>query len=255
MVHVLVVEDEKRTADMLKELIENQSDYLVVNVCDSIDSTVAYLRKNQQKLDLIFLDIQLADGESFEIFGEVEVTIPVIFCTAYDEHLLKAFQHNGINYLLKPIREQDIDEALSKFERLRSSFSKSPGQTSIQVQELIQDRKPLQKTFLARYRDKMIPVSVNDIGFILLKDEVVYLYTFDGERFPVFKKMEEIAQALDSNQFFRINRQMMVNREAIREIEPYFNRKVVVFLTFELPEKAIVSRLKVSPFMKWIEGS
>lgn len=112
----------------------------------------------------------------------------------------------------------------------------------------------LQRTFLVRFREKMIPVAVDQIAFVMLQDEVVYLFNFNGDKYPVFKKMEEMEQALDSQQYFRINRQMMVNREAIREIEPYFNRKVVISLPFQLPDKVIVSRLKVTPFIDWVEG-
>jgi len=254
MFHVLIVEDERKTAEMLKELVESHPDYLVVHSCDSIKATTAYLHKNQQKLDLMFMDIQLADGESFEIFEEIEVSIPVIFCTAYDEHVLKVFKHNGIEYLLKPIRRQDVARALATFERLRSALTKDLPAMNARLKSAITKESAHQKTFLVHYREKMIPVSVNDVAFVILRSEVVYLFNFKGEKFPVIKKMEEMELALDETQFFRINRQMMVNRDAIREIEPYFNRKLVVSLHFELPEKAIVSRLKVTPFIEWVEG-
>ncbi|MEM6346236.1 MAG: LytTR family DNA-binding domain-containing protein [Bacteroidota bacterium] len=255
MVNVLLVEDEKKTADMLKELIENQSDYLVVHHCDSIESTVEYLQKNQEKLDLLFFDIQLADGQSFEIFQEIEVEVPVIFCTAYDEYVLKAFKNNGIEYLLKPIREKELVEALQKFERLRSALGKDKASINAKVQSVISESRRQQKSFLVRYRDKMIPVTVEDIAFVMLQDEIVYLYNFKGEKFPLFKKMEEMEKALDPEQFFRINRQMMLNRAAIREIAPYFNRKVIIKLPFILSQNVIVSRLKVTPFMNWVEGT
>ncbi len=255
MVHVLLVEDEKKTADMLKELIENQSDYLVVHSCDSIESTVEYLKKNQAKLDLLFFDIQLADGQSFEIFQEIEVEVPVIFCTAYDEYVLKAFKNNGIEYLLKPIREKELVEALQKFERLRSSLGKDKASLNAKVQLAFSESRRQQKSFLVRYRDKMIPVAVEDIAFVMLQDEIVYLFNFKGEKFPLFKKMEEMEKALDPEQFFRINRQMMLNRAAIREIAPYFNRKVIIKLPFVLSQNVIVSRLKVTPFMNWVEGT
>ena len=253
MVHVLIVEDERNTAEMLRELIETREDYLVVRTCDSIEATVSYLEKHQTKLDLIFMDIQLADGESFGIFEEIEVKVPVVFCTAYDEHIMKAFKSNGIDYLLKPVRGSDVDAALRKFEGLRSSLSKD-APANPHSGDSKKPQMSLQRTFLVRFREKMIPVAVDQIAFVMLQDEVVYLFNFNGDKYPVFKKMEEMEQALDSQQYFRINRQMMVNREAIREIEPYFNRKVVISLPFQLPDKVIVSRLKVTPFIDWVEG-
>ncbi|MEL7532405.1 MAG: LytTR family DNA-binding domain-containing protein [Bacteroidota bacterium] len=255
MVYVLLVEDEKKTAAMLKELIENQSEYLVVHTCDSIESTVEYLKKNQQKLDLMFLDIQLADGQSFEIFQEIEVEVPVIFCTAYNEYVLKAFKNNGIEYLLKPIREKELGQALKKFERLRASLNKDTSSLNERLSQAFNLEKKFQKSFLVHFRDKMIPIAVDDIAFVMLEDEVVYLFNQKGEKYPIFKKMEEMQKALDDEHFFRINRQMILNRTAIQEIAPYFNRKVIIKLPFSISEKIIVSRLKVTSFMQWVEGA
>lgn len=255
MANILIVEDEKKTAEMLKELIEMQPEYLVVNSCDSIESAVSYLEKNQNMLDLLFLDIQLADGESFEIFEETAVNLPVIFCTAYDEYLLKAFKNNGIDYILKPFKEKDILQALAKFEQLKSSLAKNVHQQNARLGEIMAERKQHQKAFLVRFREKMIPIPVRDISLVMLSEGITYLFASRGEKFPIGKTLEEMENALDDQQFFRINRQMLVNREAIREIEPYFNRKVVVSFDFKLPEKAVVSRLKVTPFWEWLEGS
>ncbi|MEM7037168.1 MAG: LytTR family DNA-binding domain-containing protein, partial [Bacteroidota bacterium] len=241
-------------AEMLQELIETQSDFLVVRSTDSIEGAVAYLKKHQHKLDLIFLDIQLADGESFEIFNEIEVNVPVIFCTAYDEYMLKAFKHNGIDYILKPFKEQDIREALEKFERLKSSLNRNATTGQTAIREFAQARQQNQRAFLVQIREKMVPVPPSEIAIIVHAEGITYLYNHRGEKFPIFKKMEEMEAALDTLQFFRINRQMLVNRDAIREIEPFFNRKVIVTFDFELPRKAVVSRLKVSPFKAWLEG-
>ncbi|UZR98890.1 LytR/AlgR family response regulator transcription factor [Chondrinema litorale] len=250
--NVLIVEDEKKTAELLKELIEDQPDYLVVNICDSVESTVAYLKKHQQKLDLIFLDIQLADSESFEIFDSVEVTTPVIFCTAFDEYVMQAFKSNGVDYILKPFKESDILQALGKIEKLRNSLTKGTLPPE-QYKQFGNEKKEFQKSFIVRYREVMFPISVDDIAFILLENEIVHIFNFKGEKFAIFKKLDEIENAVDNKQFFRINRQMIVNRNAIKEIVPYFNRKVIVQLKINIPKKAIVSRLKVTPFISWIE--
>lgn len=250
--NVLIVEDERKTADLLQELIESQPDYLVVKTCDSVESSVDYLKKNQAKLDLIFMDIQLADGESFDIFREVEVGIPVIFCTAYDEYILKAFKNNGIDYILKPFKGTDIQQALAKIDKLKLSLSKGLPDPVV-LKQIRSDEPVRQKTFLVRHGEKMLPVMVSDIAFLELENEIVHLFNFKGEKHVIFKRLDEIEGSVDPRQFFRINRQMLVNRDAIREIVPYFNRKVIVHLHIQIPNKAVVSRLKVSPFLDWLE--
>lgn len=251
--NILIVEDERKTAELLKELIESQPDFLVVSVFDSIKNAVNYLSKNQEKIDLLFLDIQLADGQAFEIFEQLQVNVPVIFCTAYDEYLLRAFKNNGIDYILKPFDEDDIFKSLEKFNKLKSSLSKDSLITSEKIESLFSKDKPLQKSFIVHYRDKMIPVAVDRIAFFHLENEIVNVYCFNKEKYSIFKKMDEIQSLLDDKLFFRINRQMIIHRKAVKEIEPYFNRKVIVKTSIPIPKKAIASRLKVSPFLKWLE--
>jgi two-component system, LytTR family, response regulator LytT len=250
--NILIIEDEKKTAVLLRDMIETHGERLVVNVCESIEESVVYLFKNQSKLDLIFMDIQLADGLSFEIFNQVQITIPVVFCTAYDDYTLKAFKNNGIDYILKPFKEEDIEQAFSKVELLKANFSTTTFDSAV-FKNLLYPEPVLQTSFLVRYREKMIPLSVSDIAFVWLENEMVSLLNFKGEKYQIAKTLEQIEQAVSTKNFFRINRQMIVSRTAIKDIEPYFNRKVVVHLNVSLPEKAIVSRLKVSPFLEWIE--
>lgn len=247
--NILIIEDENKTAALLKKMIEEHDNCLVVNTCQSISNSVKYLQKNQAKLDLIFMDIQLADGESFEIFQQIEVNKPVIFCTAFNDFMLKAFKSNGIDYILKPFQQKDIDAAIHKVDIIKSSFQSIP---QIFPQET-PSKKTFQNSFIVRFREKMIPILVEDIAFIYLENETPHVYTFHGEQSAIFKTMDEIESAIDPNQFFRINRQMIVNRKAIKDIEPYFNRKVIVNLTIAAKDKLIVSRLKVSPFKEWIE--
>ncbi|EAY24579.1 LytR/AlgR family response regulator transcription factor [Microscilla marina] len=257
--NVLVVEDERRTAELLTEFIEAKATYLVVQVLDSVEATVNYLKKHQTQIDIMFLDIQLADGQSFVVFEQVEVTIPVIFCTAYDEFVMKALKNNGIDYILKPFKEQDIYQSLAKVQNLQQALGKNhPNIPQVAQQILAQapypaDQPTLQRSFLVRYRDKMVPVEVTKIAFFHLDNDTVHVYGFDGEKQAIFKRLDEIEAVIDRQLFFRINRQMIVNRVAVKDIEPYFNRKMVVNLHFAIPDKAIVSRLKVTPFLEWLE--
>jgi DNA-binding LytR/AlgR family response regulator len=195
------------------------------------------------------MDVQLADGESFEIFTMTEINVPVIFCTAFDDYILRAFKNNGIDYILKPFKESDIENALLKVEGLRSSLSKGKSNLS----KTASTPKKLQQTFLVRKLEKMIPIDISKIALFHLYNEQLNLYSLTGEKFTMFKTMDELESTVDSSGFYRINRQMIVNRNAVKDIEPYFNRKVIVNFDFTTPKKAIVSRLKVTPFLEWLE--
>lgn len=246
--NVLIVEDELHTSRLLKELIELDEDFMVTERLESVAETVHYLSRHQHQIDLIFLDIQLADGHSFEIFRHMDVAVPVIFCTAYDEYTLQAIKNNGIDYLLKPIKEEDILQALNKYKRLVSTFQKKTIATYQFPAEL-----RFQQSFLTQHRDKTLVKNVKDIALFYISFETVSMYTFAGDRFPLYKNLEYIESVCDPGQFFRINRQMLLNREAIISIEPYFNRKIIVHPAFKFSEKLVVSRLKVTAFKKWLE--
>ncbi|RKD90251.1 LytR/AlgR family response regulator transcription factor [Mangrovibacterium diazotrophicum] len=248
---ILIVEDEPQTADLLAELItEIKPSAEFVGTTESIEQTVRFLQTN--KPDVIFMDIQLADGLSFEIFSRTEVACPVIFCTAYDRYTLQAFKSNGIEYLLKPVREEDVQAAFDKLDKLASAF-KNDQQVMQSIQQLFTEKKSYKSTVLIRYRESYIPVPVNQIALFALEDEVLYAYRFDDQKHAVFKTLDEMESSLDPAMFYRINRQVLLNRNAIVEIQPYFNRKMVVKVPLKLSEKLVVSRLKVTPFLSWVE--
>ena len=249
---ILIVEDEPKTALLLKEFIEWHPTYSVVAICESIETAVNYLRQHQQDLDVVFMDIQLSDGQSFEIFDKISVNLPVVFCTSYDEYTLKAFKNRGIDFILKPFNENDIRQTIAKVEDLKGRFV-DHAFNSINIKEAVTQKPSYQTSFLIRFREKIYPVLVTDIAFVNLENETAYLYNFKGEKHPVFKTLDEIENTISPNQFYRINRQMLINRKAIKEIETYFNQRIVVHLTVPTPEKALVPRLKVTPFLSWIE--
>lgn len=248
--NVLIVEDEAHTAALLQEIIEQDSDFIVLDKLESIVETVQYLSKYQQNLDLLFFDIQLADGQSFEIFKHIDVAVPIIFCTAYDEYTLQAIKNNGIDYLLKPFKETEIHEALQKYKRLLSNLN-SKKLSPIQFPP--NGKEQYQKSFLTQFRGKTVIKKIEEIALFNVENEMVYLYTFKGEKFQLFKKLEYLESVCDPNLFYRINRQMLINREAILSFEPYFNRKIILHLNIKIEDKPIVSRLKVSPFKSWLE--
>lgn len=244
--NVLIVEDEKHTALLLKEVIEQDDLFIVNGILESIAETVAFLKKHKNKIDLIFLDIHLADGYSFEIFQQINLSLPVIFCTAYEQFSLHAIKNNGIDYILKPFHEEEVHDALNRYKMLATNFSnKSAPRHSI-------TQTCYQESFLTQQREKSIVVYTKDIALFSIEFETVQLYTFSGEKHALFKNLEYIESVCDPRLFFRINRQMLINRNAVKSIEPYFHRKIVVHLTIPFNEKPLVSRLKVSPFKDWL---
>jgi two-component system response regulator LytT len=249
--NILIIEDEPRTARLLKEFILAVDDsHTVLGICDSVESTVHFLQTTTHRIDLLFMDIQLADGNSFDIFFKTPVSAPAIFCTAYEDHLLEAFKSNGIDYILKPFHEKDIEQAFRKLDQIRQSLLLAPSLPA-RLEQALANRT--QSSFLVKFREKMYPVAVRDIAAVALENEVVYLYTFNKEKHAVFRPIDDIESALDPQNFFRINRQMILNRDAIFEMEPFFNRRVIVTLKIPTTDRPLVSRLKVTPFLEWVE--
>lgn len=247
--NVLIVEDETYTAELLKEIIEKDSNFLVTAMTRSIMDTIHFLSKHQNNIDLIFLDIQLEDGYCFEIFKHIDIMVPVCFCTAYDEYTLQAIKSNGIEYILKPFQEEEIIAALNKFKNFVGHIQ-NKGISSL-IMPVTQ--QTYQESFLTQVREKSIIIYTKDVAAFFIENAIVYMFTFDNEKYPLFKNMEYVESVCNPQLFFRINRQIMINRNAVVSMQPYFNRKVVLQLKIQIPEKPIISRLKVSAFKKWLE--
>ena len=248
--NVLIIEDEIHTANLLQQFIELDPEFRVVHKLGSIAEAVVYLADFQNTIDILFFDIQLSDGKSFEIFKHVDITLPVVFCTAYDQYSLEAIKNNGFDYILKPFEETEIHEALQRFKSMARQFQGKASPT--EVKQIIQDE--FQKVFLSYHRDKTKLLQAEEIGLFCLEQEVVYAYTKDNKKHPLLKTLEYIESVTNPAQYYRINRQMLVSRRIIRSFSPYFNRKLILELAFKTEEKAIVSRLKVSPFKEWLTG-
>jgi len=247
--NVLIVEDETYTAELLKEMIEKDPDFLVTAIMGSIMDTVQFLSKHQNKIDLMFLDIQLEDGYCFEIFKHIDIMIPVIFCTAYDEYTLQAIKSNGIEYILKPFQENEIVVALHKFKKFVGHIQ-NKGISSL-IMPIVQ--QAYQESFLTQVREKSVVIYTKDVATFFIENEVVHMFTFDGGKYPLFKNMEYVEEACSPQLFFRINRQMIINRNAVISMQPYFNRKMILQLKVQMLDKPVISRLKVSAFKEWLE--
>jgi len=251
---VLIIEDESKAARELAKILLRLDDTIaVVSIIVSIEHALLWFKSNPQP-DLIFSDVQLADGLCFDIYKEIQIECPIIFCTAFDEFMTDAFETNAISYLLKPINEDQVEKALYKFKTLKQSFQKNENQNKIS--NLIDQLKsPFKKSLLLNQKEKIIPVQVKDIAYIFLEKNAVNITSFNGQRFYMTMPLDEMERLLDPFLFFRANRQFLVNRNAIQSVERYFARKLIVRLSMNTPETIIVSKARTTEFLKWLEGN
>ena len=251
--NIVIIEDEKITADELVGTITSvESDAKIVAILGSVKTAVSYFQNNAMP-DLIFSDVQLGDGLSFEIFKASKISAPVIFCTAYDEYALKAFKTNGIDYILKPSTAQTVADALAKYRSLRQTFSDGKDQYKAVIEALINREAPKSTSILVYQKDKILPLKLEIIALFYIADEVTHLLTFDAKTYSVNKNMEQLEQ-LSGNDFFRVNRQYLVNRKAVIDASRYFLRKLSVNISVPYnKEKILVSKEKIPQFLAWLE--
>ncbi|MET1053818.1 MAG: LytTR family DNA-binding domain-containing protein [Pedobacter sp.] len=250
---VIIIEDELRTAQQLKKMLEALDNEIIVEaVLHSVASATEWLKDNVTP-ELIFSDIQLSDGLSFEIFKEVQTEASVIFCTAFDEYAIRAFESNSIDYLLKPIEEDMLQNSVEKYLRYKEHLISSAQQVSNRNRVIQQMDTSYKQNILVHYREKIIPIRVMDIQVVYVLNGVVNIVTSAATNYPVQYTIEQLESMFNPQQFFRVNRKCIVNRDFIVNIEHYFNRKLFISTKTELPEKIIVSKIRVQPFLKWIE--
>lgn len=248
---VVILEDEKSAAENLKHLLSEVDPSIQVDrILDTVSGAVDYFSKNRD-IELAFFDIHLADGNSFEIFSHVKVNVPLIFTTAYDEYALRAFKVNSIDYLLKPIDEDELKEAVEKFKassqhhRITEEFKQLIGKLHLKS-------KKYKTTFLVHQRDKLIPIGVEDIAYITIEAGIVKAVTFDSQSYILDGKLEDIQANLDPEHFFRANRQFIIQRRAIVSMTFYFNGKLILNIEPKPAERIIVSKIKAPLLKSWI---
>lgn len=250
---IVIIEDEKLAAEDLAEVIlKLQSNAQIVVCLQSVKEAVAYF-KTHSSPDLIFSDIQLGDGLSFDVFKSVAVSAPIIFCTAYDEYALNAFRTNGIDYILKPVTEAYVAQALNKYHSLRKEFSVE--QVSYDsLFDLFVNKIP-QKTssILVSYKEKIIPVKTDHIALFYIEQEETRLLTFDHKVYVLNKNLEEL-ERLSGDDFFRVNRQCLINRKAVKDAAHFFSRKMVINLSVPFKETITISKEKTPQFLEWLAG-
>ncbi|MEQ9424555.1 MAG: LytTR family DNA-binding domain-containing protein [Cyclobacteriaceae bacterium] len=249
--NTLIIEDESLAAQKLIGLIEEiKPEIQVVDQLKSIESSVEWLSNNSQP-DLIFCDIELLDGQCFEIFKNVKVKCPVIFTTAYDQYAIKAFEVNSIDYLLKPIKPEKLKASLHKLDSLR------PGSTEIDLNQLADLIKAKDATYKSRFMvkvgQKIRSVSVDEIAYFFTREKLTMMVTTTGDKYVVDQPLDELELLLNPEVFFRANRRYLTRIESISEIHPYFKGRVKINLNPSIDDDIVISSEKTPTFKAWLD--
>ena len=253
MTNILIIEDEEPAANRLKKMVaELEPDTQVLENIVSVSSGLAWFEKNQTP-DLIFSDIQLSDGLSFEIFRNVEVQCPVIFITAYDQYAIDAFKVNSIDYLLKPIKKDDLQAALTKYKKLNSSATSTAAVDLNKMLEAFTPAKTEYKTrFIVRYGEHIKTIKIEEVAYFYTEDKINFLTTNEGRRYAIDYNLDSLESVLDPKAFFRINRQFIISIHAISEMFSYSKSRVLVKLNPPCKHETIVSTERSGDFKLWL---
>lgn len=248
--NILIIEDEKPAARLLQRKVEKMG--LEVNhMLHSVEESIAWFQNNSHP-DLIFLDIQLSDGLSFEIFEAIDIKSAVIFTTAYDEYALRAFKLNSIDYLLKPIDEEDLEIAVNKFKARTSSQNISLDFEAIKRMLVNPIEKEYKKRFSVKIGTQLKVINIDEIECIYSENKGTYIHTLDNRNYLIDNSLEVIEKELNPNQFFRISRKFIVPLHSVKEIQMYSNSRLKIILPTYKEDEVIVAREKVSDFKTWI---
>jgi len=247
--NVIIIEDEQYAFDKLSILLAQLDNSInIVGHGKSITQAVEII-ENQKEIDLAFFDIQLADGLSFSIFDRIEFSFPIIFTTAYDNHAIRAFKHNSIDYLLKPIRKPDLEMALQKFGDLWKP-NKSQAKIIEQLQKLEQNN--YKERFVVKVGEHIKMIKTTDITCFYSMEKTTFMLTYDERNYPMDYTLEELNEILDSKIFFRVSRKFIVNLNFIKDMISYSNSRLKLILKAKTDEEIIVSREKVKEFKNWL---
>jgi len=249
--NIVIIEDESLAAERLREMIQEiQPDSKIVAMLSTVKQSVEWL--NQNKPDLIFLDIQLSDGNSFEIFQEVTVAAPIIFTTAYDQYAIEAFKVNSIDYLLKPIRQDELRASLDKFRKIREAFQ--PDLSGL-LEAMQQPKPEYKKRFLLQYGETLRKIETKDIAYFYAQDKYVYLVTFAGQTLPIDHSLSQLESMLDPDHYFRINRQMIICDRAIFQMHAFSRSRIKIDLSPKAPKgiESLVSIERSPLFKEWLD--
>ena len=251
MIRAIIIEDEDFAIDRLKMLLAETGEAIqVIAELNNTKQAVQWLTQNET--DLIFLDINLSDGNAFKIFEQVEVRTPIIFTTAYHEYALRAFEQFSIDYLLKPISREKLKNSLFKFRLLQKSEDKTKSIEFQQLIDLMLANKSSQKRFMVNLGNKVKVINSTEIVFFSFDSKITFIHTEDGKRYPIDSSLKQIQLTLSEQDFFRVNRQYLLSRKAIQELQYFSPTRIKVHLLPESQEDVFVARDKIGVFKRWL---
>ncbi|WEA00626.1 LytR/AlgR family response regulator transcription factor [Mucilaginibacter sp. SJ] len=253
MPNVLIIEDELPNILRLEKMLRlSDKNITIAATLQTVQDSIQWLKKHEQP-DIIFMDIRLTDGLSFEIFNHVKITAPVIFITAYDEYALRAFEVNGIDYLLKPLEADKLEKSLSKAKAIAGLGS---NESILSLVKSMQTKQPIYRSrFLIAYRDKFLLVMANDVAYFTSENKATFLITHDSQRYMIDQTLEILERDLDPDVFFRISRQFIASLKSIYKIHQSFNGQLKIELIPASDEAVLMSREKSSQLKKWLDQS
>lgn len=248
--NIVIIEDEPAAASQLKFLLQAlEVEHHITAIIETVQEGIQWFTSNDTP-DLIFSDIQLADGISFEIYEQIQLQTPIIFATAFDEYAIRAFKLNSVDYLLKPIDEDSLRFAIEKFQSQKLIKHETLNKL-IEQQAFVS--KVFRKSFLVKYRDKLLPIKTSEFAYFFIENGLVFGQLHDGKKHVMDFKLEDLESQLDPVEFVRANRQFILSRESIVEIESHFNSRVNVRVHPAASFPIIISKEKVTLFKKWFE--
>lgn len=251
--NVVIVEDEHLAASKLEKMIlKYDPDIVIKEKLESVETSLTWLRNNESP-DLIFLDIQLTDGTSFDIIKQVELNCPVIFTTAYDQYALDAFKLQSIDYLIKPISQENFENSMEKLKKMKDNFSSE----SIDYSQLLKAVKSISKDYKSRFLVKsgcvMKSINVVDVAYFYSDDKLVFMKTRDNHRFIISETLDELERVVNPSYFFRINRQYILNIEVIQKVHPHFNGRLKIDFLHSPDDAIYISSRRATPFKEWMD--
>ncbi len=250
---IVIIEDEAFAADALEKIVlDLRPESEVLERLESIEEAVEYFTLQPQP-DLIFCDIHLSDGSSFEIFRQVEMKTPVIFTTAYNEYAIEAFKVNSIDYLLKPLKKEEVAKAIRKYEDLQKDEISMGLENLRNLLDSASKDQEVKSRFMVKSGQTIRTIPSEEVAYFLAEEGVVLLFTFEGKRYVVNYTLDQLDEQLEPKKFFRVNRQLISNIRAVSEVSPYFKGRLHLTLDPPLAGEQIISSSRASSFKQWLD--
>ena len=246
---ILIIEDEQAAARRLCRLLkELQPNAEIIDHFETVSDTVKWLMLNKQP-DLILMDIHLADGSCFEIFKQIQVTAAIIFITAYDQYAIQAFKVNSIDYLLKPVKKEELEQSLAKWETSRREVDF----TSL-MEQIVQKTKEMPHRFVVKYGQYLKAIDSKEIALFYAEDKTINMLTFDKQSYPIDFSLDKLSEMLDAKMFFRINRGVIINYKSIGQMFTHFKGRIKIETFVPSPVETYVSADRAQSFKQWLSG-